>query len=226
MDEVATQDGLTARYIAAEQAEFATMLRSLPRDAWRAPSICAGWSIRSVVVHAAAHIHDQQQDKTAVGHYSRCPEEELISWLESPPNEVDSPSAIIRRRSAEIQRGELMIHQQDVRRSLGVRRSIPLDRVGRVLSFGLQPIGSLGLAFARERAVGLRLVSIEDDWTWGRGKETRGTLEAILMATAGRTQALEELDGPGAGILADRIRNPSKVLQDLNDYAATVNPVD
>ena len=45
------------------------------------------------------------------------------------------------------------------------------------------------------------------------------------MATAGRTPALDELDGPGAAILADRMRNPSKVLSDLNDYAATVNPV-
>jgi hypothetical protein len=51
-------------------------------------------------------------------------------------------------------------------------------------------------------------------------------LETLLMATAGRTEALDELDGPGAAILADRIQNPSKVLQDLNDYAAIVNPME
>ena len=142
------------------------------------------------------------------------------------PYETDDPSVTIRRRFAEIQRGELMIHQQDVRRSLGIQRVIPLDRVEGVLSFGLQPVGSLGLAFARERAKGLRRVSIESDWKWRSGKETRGTLETLLMATAGRTEALDELDGPGAAILADRIQNPSKVLQDLNDYAAIVNPME
>ena len=107
------------RYIEAEQAEFAEMLRALPHDSWREPSLCTGWSVRNVVVHVAAHIHNQQQDKTVVGHYSRCPEEELISWLGSPPYERDDPSLMIRRRSAEIQRGELMIHQQDVRQRPG-----------------------------------------------------------------------------------------------------------
>lgn len=226
MGQGATQDGLTAQYIEAEQAEFAEMLWTLPPDSWLQPSLCAGWSVRNVVVHVAAHIHNQQQDQIVVGHYSRCPEEELISWLGSPPYERDDPSLTIRRRSAEIQRGELMIHQQDVRRALGVQRFIPLDRVEGVLSFGLQPIGSLGLAFARERAKGLRMVSTENGWRWGSGKEIRGALEALLMATAGRTEALEELDGPGAGILADRIRNPSKVVRDLNDLAATLNPVE
>jgi uncharacterized protein (TIGR03083 family) len=140
MSPAAPGDGLTATYIGTEQAEFAAMLRALPRDSWRYPSMCAGWSVRNVVVHTAAHIHGQQQDATAVGHYARCPEEELISRLESPPYEDDDPSITVRRRSAEIQRGELMIHQQDVRRALGLRRIIPLDRVEGVLSFGLQPI--------------------------------------------------------------------------------------
>jgi hypothetical protein len=70
------------------------------------------------------------------------------------------------------------------------------------------------------------LVSTENGWRWGHGREIRGTLEALLMASAGRSPALDELDGPGAGILADRIRNPSTVLQDLNDYSATVSPVE
>jgi hypothetical protein len=175
-------------------------------------------------VHVATHIHDQQKDLTAIGHYSRCPEEELILYLESAPYEADDPSLTIRRRFAEIQRDELMIHQQDVHRSLGIQRVIPLDRVEGVVSFGLQPVGSLGLAFARERAKGLRLVSIESSWKWGSGKEASGTLEALLMATAGRTEALDELDGAGAAIFADRIQNPSKVPQDPNDYGAIVNP--
>ena len=51
----------------------------------------------------------------------------------------------------------------------------------------------------------------------GVGKEMCGALEALLMAKAGRTGALEKLDGPGAGVLVDLIRNPSKVVQDLNE---------
>jgi hypothetical protein len=94
-----------------------------------------------------------------------------------------------------------------------------------VLAFSLQPIGSLGVAFGRERAKGLRLVSTENNWTWGTGKEVRGSLEALLMATAGRSVAVDELGGPGVTVLADRVRNPPKVLRDLLDYTWSVNPV-
>ena len=94
-----------------------------------------------------------------------------------------------------------------------------------MLAFSLQPIGSLGVAFGRERAKGLRLVSTENDWTWGTGKDVRGSLEALLMATAGRTAALKELSGPGVTVLADRMSNPSKVLRDLLEYTESVNPV-
>jgi hypothetical protein len=81
------------------------------------------------------------------------------------------------------------------------------------------------VAFGRERAKGLRLVSTENDWTWGTGKDVKGSLEALLMTTAGRAVALEELAGPGAAVLADRMRNPPKVLRDLLDYTGSVNPV-
>jgi hypothetical protein len=148
-----------------------------------------------------------------------------VAWLASPPAEPAEPNYLARRRFAEIQRGELMVHQQDVRRALGISRVISHERVQGVLAFGLQPIGSLGLAFGRERAKGLRLVSTDSDWTWGAGKEVRGSLEALLMATAGRGVALDDVDGPGVTVLAERMRNPPKILRDLLVYSATVNPV-
>ena len=77
---------------------------------------------------------------------------------------------------------------------------LPQERVQGVLAFSLQPIGSLGLAFGRERAKGLRLVSTDNDWTWGTGKNVSGSLEVLLMATAGRAVALEELGGPGVHV--------------------------
>jgi uncharacterized protein (TIGR03083 family) len=219
-------DRLTADFIQAEQAEFADLLRALPQDAWIEPSLCEGWSVRDVVVHTAAHIHNQQQDQSLISRFASGPKHELIAWLESAPAESTESMYQARRRFAEIQRGEVMVHQQDVRRALGITRVIPQDRVQGVLTFGLQPIGSLGLAFGRERAKGLRLVSSENNWTWGTGKEVRGSLEALLMATAGRAVALEELDGPGVAVLADRTLHPPKVLHDLLEYCATVNPVD
>lgn len=215
----------TAQVVAAEQAEFAAMLRTLSPEEWSTPSLCSKWSVRDVVIHTAAHIHNQQNDEAVISQFASRSEEVLVSWLESPPAEPTESDYRSRRRFAEIQRGELMVHQQDVRRALDIPRIIPHERVQEVLAFSLQPIGSLGMAFGRERAKGLRLVSTENDWKWGTGKDVRGSLEALLMSTAGRTAALKELSGPGVTVLADRMRNPSKVMSDLLEYSDSVNPV-
>jgi uncharacterized protein (TIGR03083 family) len=208
-------DGTTSGLIHDEQAELVGFLRSLPAKSWDHPSLCSRWSVRDVVVHTAAHIHGAQQDKAVVEHYSDAPTDELISYLASAPEERPEQPRRDRRLVAEVQRGELMIHHQDVRRALGIARAIPSERVAAVLSFGLGPIGSLGLAFSRERVGRLRLVSTENDWSWGRGREVRGPLESLLMASAGRESALSELDGPGVVMLADRMHNPTPTLADL-----------
>ena len=87
-----------------------------------------------------------------------------------------------------------LIHQQDIRRPLGIGRDIPGDRLRPVLDFArtAPPIG----AFRRIR--GLRLVATDLDWAMGKGAEVTGTGEALLMAMAGRGDAVGELAGPGS----------------------------
>ena len=41
----------------AEQQEFATMLRGLSPEQWKAPSLCRGWSVHDAVIHIAIHSH-------------------------------------------------------------------------------------------------------------------------------------------------------------------------
>jgi uncharacterized protein (TIGR03083 family) len=218
---VAQVKGSKAELIRDEQAEFVELLRSLPSASWSRPSLCTGWSVREVVLHTAAHIHNQQRDKTIVEEYSKRSEAELIEWLESAPFESKSPSARIRRLSSEVQRGELMIHQQDVRRALEMPRTIPTGRITAVLEFGLRRLGGLSLAYGRQRSNGLRLVSSESDWAWGSGPEVRGKLEAILMATSGRRPALDDLDGAGVATLAERIENPSFLVRKSLDISSS-----
>ena len=42
-----------------EQAEFVELARELTPAEWSAPSLCIGLSVRDVLVHIAAHIHDE-----------------------------------------------------------------------------------------------------------------------------------------------------------------------
>jgi hypothetical protein len=47
----------------------------------------------------------------------------------------------------------------------------------------------------------------------------------MSVTTAGRAVVLEEFAGPGVTLPADPMRNPPKVLRDLQDYAESLTPV-
>src|SRR6266550_4118824 len=73
------------------------------------------------------------------------------------------------------QLAELVIHQQDVRRPLGIHRTVPDERLLVVLDFALTRAGGgATLASSRKRARGLRLVATDLAWSAGAGPEVRG----------------------------------------------------
>ena len=94
-----------------------------------------------------------------------------------------------------------MIHQQDIRRPLGIPREIPAERLVPALNFAriAPPLG------AGRLIRGLRLTATDFDWTTGRGPEVRGPGEALLLSIAGRRGIVGELEGPGQAILHERI---------------------
>jgi uncharacterized protein (TIGR03083 family) len=96
-----------------------------------------------------------------------------------------------------------VIHHQDMRRSLGMARIIPAERLRSVLETIVTPRGSINLG-SRERAAGLRLRATDADWVHGDGPEVSGPAEALMMALSGRGVALAELEGDGKPVLADR----------------------
>jgi hypothetical protein len=125
--------------------------------------------------------------------------DDLVDWLESP-------AVVGGHQDILTQLSELVIHQQDVRRPLGVDRKIPAERLGAVLDFGLSLGGvTFLMAFSRRRAKGLRLAAPDIGWWAGRGPEVRGPGEAILMALNGRAPALADLEGDGLPVLAGRM---------------------
>ena len=72
-------------------------------------------------------------------------------------------------------------------------RAIPAHRLVPVLTFSL---GAPTLP-SKGNAKGLKLVATDVDWTAGDGPQVTGPGEALLMAAAGRAQALEDLSGDG-----------------------------
>lgn len=81
------------------------------------------------------------------------------------------------------------------------------DVVAHVMSF--DRVTALGMV---RRAVRGRLIHINQvlaptdlDWSHGSGPEVTGPAEALPMAVAGRSSAVDELSGPGQPVLAARL---------------------
>jgi uncharacterized protein (TIGR03083 family) len=201
----ATRDGVVDEMLESEQHDFVALAEELTSTQLASASWCDGWSVREVLLHTAAHLHGKQRDERALATRRDGTTDDLIAWLASPIATSRVPSMAYRAVEVKVQLGELLIHHQDVRRPLGLERTIPAERLVTVLEFGTQRLGSLVLSSARKRARGLRLVATDVDWTRGDGPEVRGPAEDILMATSGRAAALVELSGPGLSRLTSSL---------------------
>jgi uncharacterized protein (TIGR03083 family) len=195
-----------------EQVEFAELLRGLTVEQWEMPSLCKAWSIHDAAIHIAIHAHSSGAQRVlSPFRYGLSLEGQMAPWRTRPTTElVDflaAPPTLAGRQDILTQLSELVIHQQDVRRPLGIERKIPADRLSVVLDFGISVSGiTWTMAFSRRRARGLRLVARDIGWWVGGGREVSGPGEAILMALNGRGDALGDLTGDGVPVLASRIK--------------------
>jgi hypothetical protein len=64
--------------------------------------------------------------------------------------------------------------------------------------------GSNVLIGGKNRVAGLTLRATDTDWSRGSGPVVAGPARALMLATAGRKVALDELSGPGVETLRAR----------------------
>jgi uncharacterized protein (TIGR03083 family) len=196
----------------AERADLADFLATLTTQQWQERSLCDRWTVKDVVAHMISY-----DDLGAMGLMKR-----MARGLIVHANQVgvDELAALSPERLLEVFNDHLQprgltagfggmialvdgtIHHQDIRRALGRPRDVPRERLGRILP--LVPANPRLGAWRRIR--GLRLSATDLDWTHGKGSEVTGTGEALLLAMAGRSSVLTELDGPGQAILAGRLQ--------------------
>jgi len=194
-----------ATMFAVEQEAFAGLIRSLTPEQWERPSLCPGWTVRDVVVHAAFHTHrglretlgsTEKYTPLLVERAHADTIDGLIAWFASP-----AP----RSAGNKINVCELVIHQQDVRRAVGSPRDYPGDTIRMCLEQCTTVLGNVFIIARKHRlGHGVRLVATDISWSKGNGPEVAGTGEAILMTIAGRAAALADLTGPGVAILTER----------------------
>jgi uncharacterized protein (TIGR03083 family) len=195
----------------AERADLAEFLATLALKDWEAPSLCSKWSVKDVVAHVISYEElgtlgllkrftkgwIVRANQVGVDEFAALSPQQLLEFLR---NHLQ-PRGLTAGFGGMIALVDCTIHHQDIRRSLGRPRTVPADRLERVL--GLVP-GNPRLGAGR-RIRGLRLRATDIDWAHGRGPEVIGTGEALLMAMSGRRAALADLDGPGRATLAARL---------------------
>jgi uncharacterized protein (TIGR03083 family) len=195
----------------AERADLADFLATLTPQDWDAPSLCSEWSVKDVVAHVISYEElgslgllrrfakgrIVRANQVGVDEFSTLSPQQLLEFLRNH----FTPKGLTAGFGGMIALVDGTIHHQDIRRSLRRPRTIPSDRLARVL--GLVP-GNPRLGAGR-RIRGLRLRAIDVDWAHGSGPEVTGPGEALLMAMAGRPAAVADLAGPGRDTLAGRL---------------------
>lgn len=194
-----------------ERSDLAAFLATLSPQDWHTESLCAGWTVKDVVAHVISYedlttfglikrfakglvVHANQ---VGVAEYSSLSPQELCDAL----NRHLRPRGLTAGFGGMIGLVDATIHHQDIRRALGRPRTVPAHRLLRILPL----VPSNPRLGAGRRIRGLRLRAHDIAWQHGDGPEVTGTGEAILLAITGRRQAAEELTGPGAATLLDRL---------------------
>lgn len=196
-----------------ERADLLALLRELTADQWEAPSLCTQWRVRDVATHVVS-FDELSKAKTAATFFrgglrpAKVNEIALHKYRDLEPDGIldlvtrsQRPRGLPTGFGGGIALTDGMIHQQDIRRALSISRTIAPNRLVTVLTFSL---GAPTLP-SKGNAKGLKLIATDVDWTAGQGSEVRGPGEALLMAVAGRPQALSELSGPGLATLRQRV---------------------
>jgi len=195
-----------------EREGFASFLDGLTSQQWNSPTLCELWSVREVAIHTVSY--DELTTGGLVGRFlkgrlntDRINAIGVADYSDRSPQQITvlirsyaQPHGLTGGFGGRIALTDAMIHQQDIRRSIGLPRTIDPERLRTALNFARFAPTIRGAWRAR----GVRLVANDLDWSHGRGPEVRGPGEALLMAMAGRRAALDDLDGPGKAKLAQQ----------------------
>jgi uncharacterized protein (TIGR03083 family) len=178
-------------------------------------SLCTEWTVRDVVAHLVSYdctnalafvllfittgFSVNRTNGVLVRRWRRRPNDRLIAALERGPRSWSMTRALGHRLALI----DSFVHQQDIRRPLGLSRSVPPDRLLRLAEIMIRDRVGAGGA---KRARALRLRATDLDWATGSGPELRGPAEALIMALAGRSVALQDLAGEGVSVMTSRVQ--------------------
>ena len=202
--------------IHAERAALADELAGLDNATWSTPSLCGRWTVEDVVAHLTAGAStgrgawlrsivgarfdaDLHNARRLAEHRGTTPAETRERFRAVATSSV-APSG---HTAAWL--GEVVVHGQDIRTPLGVRRVPPVAATPEVARFFA---GRDFTVAGRSVARGLRLEATDGPFVHGDGPVVRGSTLALVMVLAGRPAFVPELSGEGLGVVQGRVPAP------------------
>jgi uncharacterized protein (TIGR03083 family) len=196
----------------AERAALAHDLAGVTDENWQTPSLCAGLTVREVLAHitAGASLNplrwmagvircrfdfDRQVAMRLAEQLGATPAETLARFRRVVTSTTKPPLPVVAML------GEAIVHAEDIRGPLGIRRTYPVATLTRTAEYYLSsdlPVST------RSRATGLRLAATDGPFDAGSGPLVSGPILALVMAMAGRAAYCDELNGDGVASLRSR----------------------
>jgi len=195
-----------------ERAALAADVADLTGQRWATQSLCAGLTVREVLAHltAGASLNpvrwmagvircrfdfDKQVTMRLAEHLGATPAETLERFRQVITSTTKAPVPVVAML------GESIVHAEDIRRPLGIRRAYPIATLTQVAQYYQR---SDLVVLAKGRIRGLRLIATDGPFATGAGPVVSGSTLALTMAMTGRSTYCEELNGDGVAILRSR----------------------
>jgi uncharacterized protein (TIGR03083 family) len=197
----------------AERAALASDLAALTDRQWATQSLCSSLTVREVLAHltAGASLNavrwltgvircrfdfDKQVAMRLAEQLGGSPAETLARFRRVVTSTTKPPLPVVAML------GEVIVHGEDIRRPLGIRRDHPIATLTLLADYYQ---GSDMVVLAKGRVTGLRLAATDGPFATGDGPLVSGPTLALIMAMTGRTAFCDDLTGDGVATLRTRV---------------------
>lgn len=198
--------------IHAEREVLAADLAGLSEEQWSTPSLCEGLSVREVLAHITAGATLSPVRWLAGVIRCRFDFDKQVAVRLAEQLGANGAETLDRFRRVIVSRtkpplpvvamlGEVIVHGEDIRRPLGIRRDYPIATITQVAEYYR---GSDLVVPAKGRIGGLRLAADDGPFETGAGQLVSGTTLALTMAMVGRAAYCDDLEGDGVAALRSR----------------------
>lgn len=207
---MADSEGAVWSEIDKSRGELADLLDSLKADEWDEFSLCTAWKVKDVAGHVTMDVRPRTVFPGIIKkgfRFNKFNEDTARENGKKPPSQLVSElrNLIGQRTRAPFTKTkdvltDTLVHTQDIKRPLGRPNTFPAERWVIVADF----IKDHRFYKTAKKRAGLKLKATDVDWSVGEGALVEGPIEAIVMALMGRTDALDDLSGPGVETLRSR----------------------